>query len=120
MTSTQPIELRSEDPAEFKIITNSSMMTYNKLSNKQLPQIPLKPLLLSIFLTICGLILIIVGFIGDATKHTPGGGTLYWIGGFLVIIPGVFYGIKIFYAWRSNDPEERARIIDDIDRKSVV
>ncbi len=79
-----------------------------------LPPIPWKVFALSIFLTVSGMVLIVLGFIDEIRKSDPIGGLSFWLTGALVCIPGVFYTVKLIIAWRSTDPEERMRILDDV------
>ena len=79
-----------------------------------LPPIPWKIFALSIFLTIAGITLIVLGFVDDVRKTDPGNGLSFLITGALVCTPGIFYTVKLIVAWQTTDPEERMRILDDV------
>jgi len=97
-------------PMEF-VYQSSPISNTN---NTQLPPIPWKIFILSSFLTVAGIILISMGFVKDAKNSDPLGGGSFWLTGVLVLIPGIFYSVKIILAWRSTDAEERLRFLDDI------
>jgi uncharacterized membrane protein HdeD (DUF308 family) len=87
-------------------------------SAKQLGQplqpIPRSTLACSIVLLIVGTCLIIFGFIEEIVEIDPSRGIAFWVIGGLVFIPGVYYTIKIFQAYRAKDPYNRSRLLRDI------
>ncbi len=85
-------------------------------SSTPLPPIPWRIFALSLFLGLSGIILIILGCVPEIRKTDPGNGLAFWLTGALVCIPGVFYSIKLFMAWRTHDPEERRRFLDVVPR----
>ncbi len=81
---------------------------------KDWPEIPIKTVLLTLFLFIVG-----VGFsIGGITSYfsnSDGVKTLtFLLFGVFLTIPGAYYGVFLIQAYRATTPEDREEILDQI------
>ena len=81
---------------------------------KKLPSPPIRLIVLSVLLFICGIVLIILGFVKEVKSVDPLDGILCWVLGVLTFIPGLFYTIKVVQVFREENPNIRRDIIQEI------
>lgn len=80
------------------------------------PPFPIRLLLVSIGLLVLGGILIFSGFIAelfaleDKTK-----GIACWVLGGIIFVPGAYYSCLFYRAWRTKNPDERQRIMKELE-----
>ena len=79
-----------------------------------IPQELKKTYMITIILTITGIVLIICGIIKALIIKKIGGGLMFWILAILVLIPGGFYSIQFYRARHCEREYERQEILDSI------
>ena len=80
----------------------------------QFTSIPIKTLVLSIFLLITGISFIIAGIV-SLVNHDENSKTISFLAfGSVLAIPGIYYTIQLCQAYIAETPEERQEILDDI------
>ena len=79
-----------------------------------LPSIPIRLIILSVILFLSGIILLVMGFVNEVKSVDPLNGVLCWILSVLVLIPGVYYLVRIIQFYREENPNIREEIIGDI------
>ena len=73
-----------------------------------------KTYIMTVFLTITGIILIFCGIIRAVIIKRIAGGVMFWILAILVLIPGGFYSLQFCRAKYSQRDYERQEILDSI------
>ena len=79
-----------------------------------IPQELKKTYMITIILTITGIILTICGIIKAIIIKKIGGGLMFWILAILVLIPGGFYSFQFYRARHCEREYERQEILDSI------
>ncbi|CAI2379109.1 unnamed protein product [Moneuplotes crassus] len=80
----------------------------------RMPMIPFRLLLLTGVLFISGIVLIIMGFISEVKAVDPLNGILCWVLAAIVLIPGIYYTVKVIQVMREPNPNIRKDIIGEI------
>ena len=75
---------------------------------------PKATIFLIFFLAFIGICLFIIGFIDDVRAWDPSKGIAFWVLGILVSLPGFYYVVKLWQAFRAGPGLERQQIIDEI------
>lgn len=65
-------------------------------------------------LTLLGITLFVLGFNPILQKWDPFKGFLFWVSGVVLIIPGIFYLVRIVQAYKATDDGERTSILREI------
>ena len=82
--------------------------------SEELPPIPIGRFCTSIFFFICGIGLIIAGFVQEHRSPIPAGGLPFWVVGALVLIPASYCVYELTRAMMARTPLERLQILNDI------
>jgi len=83
---------------------------------EQQPPFPTRLLIVSIVLLVLGSLLIFSGFIAeifsleDKTK-----GIACWVLGGITFVPGAYYSCLFYRAWRTTNPDERRKIMRELE-----
>jgi len=77
-------------------------------------EMPMKTIVLTAFLLITGLGFIIASFISFMNQSDRGKILTFLLFGIFLSIPGCYYSVYLFKAFRADSPEERAEILDEI------
>lgn len=87
---------------------------FSGYAEKEWAQIPIKTLLLPIFLLIAGIAFIIVGFVSYSDNDNAQKIASFFIFGGILSIPGFYYTLQLIQAYRAESPEERNQILEEI------
>jgi len=86
-----------------------------QVQDETLPSIPYKLYTTALLLTFLGLLLIVFGIlIQSDSSQNKDGGKILWLIGVMLLIPGVFYGVRLVIAYRSKDVHLRNEILANI------
>jgi len=78
------------------------------------PPMPVKSVVLSIFLVISGIIFITAGLVSVLKYHDSENVFLYFLFGILLEISGGYYCVLLWQAYKAETPEDREKILDEI------
>jgi len=82
--------------------------------SEELPPIPIGRFCTSIFFFICGIGLIIAGFVQEHRSPIPAGGLPFWVVGSFVLIPAAYCVYELTRAMMARTPLERLQILNNI------
>jgi len=81
---------------------------------KDYGEMPVKTMVLTAFLLITGLGFVIASFVSYMNHSDRGKILTFLLFGIFLSIPGCYYSVYLFKAFRADSPEERAEILDEI------
>jgi hypothetical protein len=79
---------------------------------EEFPPLPMKTLLVVLAFFLIGSALIIFGTISEMTDLEPTRGIAFWILGGLLFIPGSYFTVQFYKAYRANTAYERKQILE--------
>lgn len=79
------------------------------------PKIPMKPFIAAILLLICGVTLLILGFVEEFTNFKePSRGIAFWVLSSLTLTPGSYFTLQFYRAFKAKTPSERQNVLRNI------
>lgn len=75
---------------------------------------PIKTLIFSVSLFIVGIALLIAGLVLELAEDDKSKGMAMWILGLITFIPGCYYSVLFFKAYRAKTASERMNILKEI------
>ena len=94
---------------------NEEEVKIEYVGSQVFPKIPVRPMIAAILLLICGIALLILGFVEEFTNFKePSRGIAFWVLGTLTLTPGLYFSIQFYKAYKAKTPAERMSVLRNI------
>ena len=94
---------------------NEEEVKIEYVGSQNFPEIPVKPMIAALLLFICGVVLIILGFVEEFTNFKePSRGIAFWVLGSLTFTPGLYFTVIFYKAYRAKTPAQRLEILRNV------
>jgi Transmembrane proteins 230/134 len=94
---------------------NEEEIKIEYVGSQSFPKIPVRPFVAALLLLITGVVLTILGFVEEFTNFKePSRGIAFWVLGGITLIPGGYFTLQFYRAFRAKTPAERMNILRNI------
>ena len=85
------------------------------LGPRDFPDIPKRPMIAAFLMLLCGIVLLILGFVEEFTNFKePSRGIAFWVLAGLTLTPGLYFTVQFYRAYKAKTPAERMNILRNI------